>query len=111
MTGNRAYIEIVNSLVACRKDLTEADLRHIGDFTIWRVAQWMYDKGYYGVYGMVGFHAVCGDIDIPWTSEEAKSMYAKYGRWNLCAKCGLSSLNPIHTCTTQLGYHPNQESL
>jgi hypothetical protein len=73
----KAYIEIVDSLAAYRKDLTEADLRHIGDFTIWGVAQWMYNKGYYGVYGCEGFHAVCGDIDIPWTTEKARSIWNK----------------------------------
>ena len=71
----KAYIEIVDSLAAYRQDLTQLDLRHIGDFTVWRVAQWLYNRGYTGVYGCVGFHAVCGDIDIPWTTEEARSIW------------------------------------
>jgi hypothetical protein len=78
----KAYIEIVNALQAYRKDLTEDDLRQIGDFTEGRVDAWLYKKGYYYGIGMVGFHAVCGDIDIPWTAEEARSLWMEYGTGN-----------------------------
>jgi hypothetical protein len=70
LTGNRAYIEVVNSLSAHRSNLNQADLRHIGEFTRWRVAQWLYNKSFEG--GIGDFHAVCGDIDIPWDTEEAR---------------------------------------
>ena len=71
---NTAYIEIVSGIGAGRRNLNEADLRHIGEFTRWRVAQWLYDhQGPEDSFK--DFHAVCDDIDIPWDSEEARSIW------------------------------------
>lgn len=30
-----------------------------------------------GVYGCQDFHAVCGDIDIPWATEEAREVWGE----------------------------------
>jgi len=70
----KPYIEIIGGISMYRSNLTQADLRHIGDFTRWRVAQWLYDhQGPEDSFK--DFHAVCGDIDIPWDSEEARSIW------------------------------------
>jgi len=69
-----AYIETVGKFVLCRRDLIAADLGLIGEFTRENISRWL-DKGYWfemGVYGYEDFHAVCGDIDIPWTTEEGR---------------------------------------
>ena len=73
-----AYIETVGKFVLCRRDLIAADLGLIGEFTRENISRWL-DKGYWfemGVYGYEDFHAVCGDIDIPWDTEEARLCYA-----------------------------------
>jgi hypothetical protein len=68
----RAYIEIRSAFVHCRRDLSKADLCFIGEFTPENISSWL-DRGncldgYVGIYGWEDFHAVCGDIDIPWGS-------------------------------------------
>jgi hypothetical protein len=70
-----AYIELVGGLSISRWNLNEDDLRHIGEFTRWRVAQWLYNKCFEG--GIEDFHAVYGDIDIPWDTEAARSIWMK----------------------------------
>jgi hypothetical protein len=71
----KAYTEIVGDISISRCNLNKADLRHIGAFTRWRVAQWLYNRSMGG--GIGDFHAVCGDIDIPWDTEAAKSIWEK----------------------------------
>jgi hypothetical protein len=80
---NTAYIEIVGGIAVYRWNLNQADLRHIGDFTRWRVAQWLHNRG---VVGLDDFHAVCGDIDIPWDTEEARLCYGNSGVHGSCDK-------------------------
>jgi hypothetical protein len=82
-----AYIEIVSEHTMMRFDLDEFDLWAIGgsyvsarsefarknlsrrEFTRENIAAWL-DRGNcrfeIGIYGWKDFHAVCGDIDIPW---------------------------------------------
>jgi hypothetical protein len=71
----KAYIEIVGDLSISRWNLNQFDLRVIGDFTRWRVAQWLYNRSQES--GISDFHAVCGDIDIPWDTEAARSIWMK----------------------------------
>ena len=66
----KAYIEIIGDLSISRVNLNQLDLRHIGEFTRWRVAQWLHNRSQGN--GISDFHAVCGDIDIPWDTEEAR---------------------------------------
>jgi hypothetical protein len=70
----KPYVEIIGGISMYRSNLTQADLRHIGEFTRWRVAQWLYDpQGPEDSFK--DFHAVCGDIDIPWDKEESRSIW------------------------------------
>jgi hypothetical protein len=81
-TLERPYIETVGKFVLCRRELDKADLCFIGEFTRENISRWL-DKGYWfemGIYGYEDFHAVCGDIDIPWATEEARLCYAAVGR-------------------------------
>lgn len=88
-----AYIEIVSAITNMRFDLDEFDLWAIGgsyvsgrsataredmarrEFTRENIAAWL-DRGNcrfdIGVYGWEDFHAVCGDIDIPWATKEGR---------------------------------------
>jgi hypothetical protein len=70
-TFEMPYIEIVSSIGMGRRNLNEDDLRHIGEFTRWRVAQWLYDR-LGPTDSAEDFHAVCGDIDIPWDTEAGR---------------------------------------
>jgi hypothetical protein len=71
---NKAYIEIIGGISMYRSNLTQSDLRLIGEFTRWRVAQWLHNQSPEG--GIEDFHAVCGDIDIPWDTEAGRLRYA-----------------------------------
>jgi hypothetical protein len=75
----RAYIEIVATVCSWRFDLDPFDLWTIGEFTREDISSWL-DKCprfEIGVYGYEDFHAVCGDIDIPWATEEARRFAPK----------------------------------
>jgi hypothetical protein len=86
---NTAYIEIVGGIAVYRWNLNQADLRHIGDFTRWRVAQWLYDR--LGPEdSMQDFHAVCGNIDIPWDTEAARLI------WNASASSESTAGQPVN---------------
>ena len=70
-----AYIEIVGAVYATRRhELTDFDLWAIGEFTRENISKWLERSncldGWTGIYGCEDFHAVCGDIDIPWATEE-----------------------------------------
>jgi len=71
----RAYIEIMGAVMLTRCELTLSDLREIGEFTRENVLAWMESRtspDWVGVLHVQDFHAVCGHIDIPWATEEAK---------------------------------------
>jgi hypothetical protein len=75
------YIETVGKFVLCGRELSEDDLDLIGEFTRENISRWL-DKGYWfemGVYGYKDFHAVCGNLDIPWATEEARLIWVKSG--------------------------------
>lgn len=67
-----AYIEIEAQRTWMTYDLSPSDIQAIGEFTRENISNWLDgdkdNKKFFeiGVYGWVDFHAVCGDIDIPW---------------------------------------------
>jgi hypothetical protein len=70
-----AYIEILGAVMKWRRGLTNSDLRQIGKFTRENVLAWMERQrstDWVGTLPVEDFHAVCGDMDIPWATEEAK---------------------------------------
>jgi len=90
-----AYIEIVSAVAIYGFELTDDDLREIGAFTRGNVSRWMSSSHSLsvfevGIYGWKDFHAVysvsgdidspcavCGDIDIPWATEEARLAWGR----------------------------------
>src|SRR5690242_4519151 len=91
-----SYLDIMAAVCTWRFDLTDSDLREIGNFTRENIVSWL-NRGFSGfkweagclknrffefhVYGIQDFHAVCGDIDIPWASEESKKSW-EYMEWS-----------------------------
>jgi hypothetical protein len=74
----KRYIEIVGEITVWSIKLTLWDRLRIGKFTRENVAMWLenrtrMDPGYYSG----DFHAVCGDIDIPWATKEAFERYSR----------------------------------
>jgi hypothetical protein len=69
-----AYIEILAEFRISRHELGKAELCFIGEFTRENIESWLKRGNYLevGIYGYKDFHAVCGDIDIPWATEEAR---------------------------------------
>ena len=78
----RAYIEFLGAVtVGGRMELDKDDLRAIGEFTRENVSAWF--EGYtspdwVGVPPVEDFHAVYGDIDIPWATEEARRLWVTH---------------------------------
>jgi hypothetical protein len=68
----RAYIEVLAAVMTCRRELANSDLRLIGKFKRENILRWWLNTFDGGVYGCEDFHAVCGDVDIPWTTEEGR---------------------------------------
>jgi len=74
------YIEIVGAVMVRRHNLNDSELREIGRFISGNVWMWLDNhKGldWVGMLPVVDFHAVCGDIDIPWATEEAKQIFSR----------------------------------
>ncbi len=91
-----AYISIVGPEVRYGFELTDDDLREIGEFTRENVSKWIesahsrcvFEAGWMEspyanslfqvrIYGCEDFHAVCGDIDIPWAKEESRFIFER----------------------------------
>jgi hypothetical protein len=89
-----AYIDFVGGIGMRRHYLTDIELREIGRFTRENILKWFHSDrhttpktndwaGWLPLFDWVGmlpvqdFHAVCGDIDIPWATEEAKQMWER----------------------------------
>lgn len=75
-----AYVDVLGriwmpaTLASLRIDLRDYDLENIGEFTRENVEQWLCTHA--GDFQSVkDFHAVCGDVDIPWSSEETECEY------------------------------------
>jgi hypothetical protein len=74
-TVERPYIEIRGALALWRRSLDKADLHFIGEFTRENVLAWMNRQrspDWICILPVDDFHAVCGDIDIPWAKEAAR---------------------------------------
>lgn len=74
----KRHIEIVGEITVWSIKLTLWDRLRIGKFTRENVAVWLenrtrLDPGYYSG----DFHAVCGDVDIPWATEAARVQWTK----------------------------------
>jgi hypothetical protein len=83
----QAYIEIISEhIIPGRFELQRFELWLIGEFTRENISRWLDSGGplgwsfEMGVYGWTDFHAVCGEIDVPWASEEAKNAYERVMR-------------------------------
>ena len=77
------YIEILSTAVKWRHNLSKADLYFIGEFTRENISSWL-DRANtfeFGVYGFEDLHAVCGDIDILWATEESMVCYSAKLPW------------------------------
>ena len=67
-----AYIEIIGDRMSGRHDLQDWELRSIGEFTRENVTAWLESRNgadWVGVTPAKDFHAVCGEIEIPWATE------------------------------------------
>ena len=76
----RAYIESVGAVMILRYELTDGELHNIGKFTRANVSMWMEshtDPGWVGILPVEDFHAVCGDIAIPWATKEGFDCYQR----------------------------------
>ena len=70
-----AHVEVVGKIwmpmttAAYIYDLSDYDLENIGEFTRENVDDWLGTHA--GDFSSIqDFHAVCGDVEIPWQSEE-----------------------------------------
>jgi hypothetical protein len=69
-----AHIEHIGGIAASTVGLTEKDLYEIGEFTRENILVWLenhHGPDWVGTLPTIDFHAVYGDIDIPW--EQAAS--------------------------------------
>ncbi len=77
----KRYIEIVGDFTTWRIDLTLWNVFCIGEFTRENVEDWLvanYTRRIrFKEDWFVDFHAVCGDIDIPWATEAARLQWTK----------------------------------
>ena len=74
----KALIEfLVEGGGADYRGLNDTELREIGEFTRENILRWrpIADSFSGETEGIKDFHAVCGDIEIPWSTEEAKQIY------------------------------------
>lgn len=78
----QAYIDIVGSITQGRYKLTASDLRLIGAFTRENIEKWINNRPIADwscyIAPVEDFHAVCGDIEIPWADER----HSKYRIWS-----------------------------
>ena len=75
----RAYIEFVVEGGADYRGLNDIELREIGEFTRENVLEWRPTLVVDSISGesvvVKDLHAVCGDVEIPWATEESKQVY------------------------------------
>ena len=79
-TIERNWIEVIGRIwmpattCAQRIDLTPSDLESIGEATPGNVGRWL--TSHTGDFQSIDdFHAVVGEVDIPWDSEENEITY------------------------------------
>ena len=70
----RAYIEIAGTTGSLRYEFHDYELRSIGEFTRENILRWLENSyianSVVGLLPVRDFHAVCGDIEIPWATKE-----------------------------------------
>jgi hypothetical protein len=75
----KSYVEIVGTEAMTSLGLHPFDLWAIGEFTRENILSWLKRgnclDGFPALYGHEDFHAVCGDIDIPWATEESSRSF------------------------------------
>lgn len=79
---SKRYLEIASEITTWRMDLTLWNVFRIGEFTRENVSDWLADyttkhHGLDAAFWPVDFHAVCGDIDIPWATKEGRDCYQR----------------------------------
>ena len=78
-TAVEAYIDLLSHvLLLGRYALTDEDLRRIGRFTRGNVLRFILERDLASVgegYGLRDFHAVCGDVEIPWEDPSSQSVF------------------------------------
>lgn len=80
----QAYIEILGAVAKSWRELNKAALCSIGEFTRDNISNWMEHQrnpNWFGLLPVEDFHAVCGDIDIPWAKEESMVCYSAKLPW------------------------------
>jgi hypothetical protein len=80
-----AYLKILGPEVIYGRVLDKADLCFIGEFTRENISAWL-DRGPFleaSLYGHEDFHAVCGDIDIPWAKEDSENAANPLRPWEI----------------------------
>jgi hypothetical protein len=76
-----AYIEILGAVVVYRQELTNSDLSAIGEFTKENILRWIeYHLGnaLIGILPVEDFHAVSGDVDLPWATKRNENYFLNY---------------------------------
>lgn len=81
------YIEVVGTAWAGSNGFATLtpqpeDLAYMGKFTRQNIARWMNSAGFhspewFSILPIEDFHAVYGDIEIPWATEAAKALWEK----------------------------------
>ena len=64
-----AYVEVLGPVAMRRYNLSDGELRDIGDFTRENVLKWLESRkgiSWIGCLPLEDFHAACGDTEIPW---------------------------------------------
>jgi len=77
----KPVIEFAGCIGYGRHHLLDFELREIGDFTRENIQRWMDSHqgvDWVDILPVRDFHAVCGDIDIPWATEEEKQYWNKH---------------------------------
>lgn len=89
-----AYIEYLGGITVCLHELVPSELCEIGEFTRGNITRWFESHQgpeWVGALPVEDFHAVCGDIEIPWTTETACL------KWNTVRRKAQCSTSPSGT--------------
>jgi hypothetical protein len=81
-----AHIDVIGSFSMRRIQLYPWTTQAIGEFTRENIQKWLEYESAWNPEPLAGdllgdFHAVCGDLDIPWATEEAKARWEKLEPW------------------------------
>jgi hypothetical protein len=72
-----AYIEYLGGITAGRYVMSDWEVHELGEFTRERITWWFerFRNQGYMFWPIQDLHAVCGDMDIPWATEEGKRIW------------------------------------